>query len=82
MVSMRCLKRKNLLKITKRIDDKRIWPKLARKCVNKKGEIDVQEFKNVLMKNNQESNVNLVLEELSFQGFVLKSGPESWMLLE
>ena len=33
------------------------------------------------MQNNQESNVNLVLEELSFQGFVLKSGPESWMLL-
>jgi predicted RNA-binding Zn-ribbon protein involved in translation (DUF1610 family) len=76
------LEKKESIQNHKKADDKRIWPRLARKCVNKKGEINVQEFKNELLKNNQESNVNLVLEELSFQGFLLKSGPESWMLLE
>ena len=76
------LEKKESTQNHKKVDDKKIWPTLARKCVNKKGEIDVQQFTNELIKNNQESNVNLVLEELSYQGFVLKSGPESWMLLE
>lgn len=76
------LEKKESIHNRKKLDDKRIWPKLAKICTDAKGVINTQDFSNELIKNNQESSVSIVLEELSFQGLVLKSGPESWVLLE
>lgn len=63
-------------------DDRSIWLGLARESVAPDNEIQVDILRDLLQKNEQLSSVQVVLEQLSIEGFLIRGANNSWMLLE
>lgn len=76
------LRKKDSKSMNVKKDDRRIWLGLARNSVAPDNEIQVDILSDLLQKNGQLSSVQVVLEQLSIEGFLIRGANNSWMLLE
>ena len=76
------LRKKDSKSMNVKKDDRRIWLGLARNSVAPDNEIQVDILSDLLQKNGQLSSVQVVLEQLSIEGFLIRGSNNSWMLLE
>lgn len=63
-------------------NDKTIWLGLARKSTSADQKIRIDVLRELLKKNEQISPVEVVLEQLSIEGLVIRGANNCWMLLE
>lgn len=63
-------------------NDKTIWLDLARKSTSADQKIRIDVLRELLKKNEQISPVEVVLEQLSIEGLVIRGANNCWMLLE